>query len=228
LDLTTFFARVTGARIYGTLRRAGLPEAVAYTITGLCTTAAPPRVIAAMPAGGRPEERFALRQALAATHLPQGAPSSPMLANLALRRLDSRLAGWAAAASSVYTRYADDLAFSGDLTLARRADAFARGVERIVAAEGHLVNPHKTRVRRASVKQTVTGIVVNTQTNMSRQESDRLKAIIHNCARHGPESQNRGAHPEFRAHLLGRLSWLETLNPARGRKLRAEFSRIHW
>lgn len=228
LDLTTFFARVTGARIYATLRRAGLPEAVAYTITGLSTTATPPRVIAAMPPGGDPGERFALRRALAATHLPQGAPTSPMIANLALGRLDSRLEGWAAAAGGIYTRYADDLAFSGPAALAGRADAFVRGVGRIALDEGHTVNARKTRVRRASVRQTVTGIVVNERTNMSRRDVDRLKAIIHNCILHGPESQDRGVHQDFHAHLLGRLSWLETVNPARGLKLRTEFGRIRW
>ncbi|WP_156109619.1 reverse transcriptase family protein [Cryobacterium sp. MLB-32] len=228
LDLTTFFARVTGAAVYGTLRRAGLPEAVAYAITGLCTTAAPPRVLSAMPPGGDPDERFALRKALASTHLPQGAPSSPMLANLAIRRLDARLQGWAAAAGGTYTRYADDLAFSGGGQLARRPDAFVRGVQHIVIAEGHTANPRKTRVRRASVKQTVTGVVVNARTNMSRRDVDRLKAIIHNCVLHGPESQNTAAHADFRAHLLGRLSWLESLNPERARTLRTEFRRIEW
>ncbi|WP_158251179.1 reverse transcriptase family protein [Cryobacterium sp. Y11] len=227
-DLTSFFARVSGARVYGTLRRAGIPETVAYTITGLCTTAAPPRVIAAMPPGGNLDERFALRKALAATHLPQGAPSSPMLANLAIRRLDARLEGWSSAAGAVYTRYADDLAFSGGGALARRADAFVRGVDRIVTSEGHTLNSHKTRVRGASLKQTVTGVVVNKHTNMSRRDIDELKAILHNCVVNGPDSQNQGAHPDFRSHLLGRLSWLEAVNPARGQKLRVEFGRIHW
>ncbi|MFC5930199.1 RNA-directed DNA polymerase [Cryobacterium melibiosiphilum] len=228
LDLTTFFASVTGSAIYGTLRRAGYPESVAHSITGLCTHAVPPRVIAAMPPGGDPAERAALRRALAAPHLPQGAPSSPVLGNLALRRLDARLAGWADAAAATYTRYADDLAFSGGTDLRRRADAFVRGVTRIALAEGHTVNPHKTRVRPASVRQSVTGIVVNEHPNISRVDADRLKAILHNCELHGPAGQNRAGHADFRAHLLGRISWVEQLNPERGARLRASFGRIRW
>ena len=228
LDLISFFARVSAGRVYGVLRQAGIPEAVAHTLTGLAAHAVPPHVLAAMPPGGSPSERFALRQALAAPHLPQGAPTSPALANLAVRRLDSRLAGWVDAAGGQYTRYADDLAFSGPVELARRANAFIRGVTRIVEDEGHTINPHKTRVRGASVRQAVTGVVVNERTNTPRRDFDRLRAVLHNAAVHGPESQNRGGHPDFRAHLLGHISWMESVNPARGVRLRADFARIEW
>ncbi len=228
LDLTTFFARVRAGRIYGTLRQSGFSEPVAHTITGLCTNAVPPAALAAMPPGGSPEERFALRRALATSHLPQGAPSSPMLANLAIRRLDSRLTGWAAAVGATYTRYADDLAFSGGPDLAKRADAFVRGARRIIEDEGHAANATKTRVRHQGVRQAVTGIVVNQRLNVARADYDRLKATIHNCVVHGPHAQNHRQVDDFRAHLLGRISWVESLNAGRGERLRAEFARIEW
>lgn len=227
LDLTAFFAHVTPGRIFGVLRQAGYPEATAHVLTGLCTHAVPEPVLRSMPDGGTEGERFGLAHALRAAHLPQGAPSSPALANLAVRRLDSRLAGWAQAAGATYTRYADDLAFSGPATLARRADAFISGVERIVEAEGHAVNPRKTRVRGASVRQSVTGVVVNAHPNVARTEYDALKALLHNCVVHGPESQRRGRR-DLRAHLAGRIAWVSALNPERGRKLRQAFDRITW
>ncbi|WP_081709993.1 reverse transcriptase family protein [Arthrobacter sp. 35W] len=228
LDLSTFFARVTPGKIFGVLRQAGYAEAVAHRLTGLCTHAVPARVLAAMPAGGDPGERFAVRQALARAHLPQGAPTSPLLANLALRRLDSRLAGWAAAVGASYTRYADDLAFSGGPDLARGADAFIRGAARIVADEGHDLNRRKTRVRGAATRQSVTGVVVNAHTNISRGDYDRIKAILHHCVLDGPGEQNRSGHPDFQAYLRGRIAWIESLNAARGAQLRAEFDRIQW
>ncbi len=228
LDLAAFFAHVTPGKVFGVLRQAGFTEAVAHRLTGLCTHAVPVGVIAEMPPGGGPADRFALRQALAAAHLPQGAPTSPMLANLALRRLDSRLCGWADAFNAVYTRYADDLAFSGDGKLARRPDAFVRGAGRIVADEGHTLNRLKTRVHRAGVRQSVTGVVVNERTNVSRRDFDRLKAILHNCAVHGPEGQNREGHNDFRAHLLGRIAWVAHVHPARGATLRGWFEGIDW
>ncbi|PRY68628.1 reverse transcriptase (RNA-dependent DNA polymerase) [Glaciihabitans tibetensis] len=228
LDLTSFFARVTAGRIYGVLRQAGLPEAVAHTLVGLAVHAVPPHILSQMPPGGSPGERFALRKVLAVPHLPQGAATSPALANLAVRRLDSRLAGWADAAGGQYTRYADDLAFSGGPELARRADTAIRGITRIVEDEGHTINPRKTRVRAAIVRQVVTGVVVNKRTNTPRREFDQLRSVLHNAATQGPDSQNRGSHSDFRAHLLGRISWMESVNPSRGPRLRAAFARIEW
>ncbi|WIB16857.1 reverse transcriptase family protein [Curtobacterium sp. MCPF17_050] len=227
-DLTSFFASVRARSVYGVFRAAGFAEPLAHVLTGLCTHRVPTHVLTAMPPGGDVDERAALRRALADAHLPQGAPTSPALANTVLRHLDARLAGWADAAGAVYTRYADDLTFSGDDRLARRADAFLRGVDRIVTDQGLRLNARKTRVRPASVRQSVTGVVVNDRTAPGRREVDRLHAVLHNCAEHGPESQNRSGHPDFRAHLLGRIGWVEQTNPGRADRLRREFVRITW
>ena len=48
-------------------------------------------------------------------HLPQGAPTSPVLSNIIAHHLDNRLLGVARKMGYKYTRYADDLAFSGEL-----------------------------------------------------------------------------------------------------------------
>ncbi|MBW4094795.1 MAG: RNA-directed DNA polymerase [Acidobacteria bacterium] len=232
-DLSTFFARVTAGKIYDALRQSGYSEAVAHRLTGICTNAIPASVLNAVPPGGAPEERHALRQALATPHLPQGAPSSPALANIAIRRLDSRLAGWASKMNATYTRYADDLTFSGGPELARRADAFMAGVGRIVKDQGHTLNHRKTRVRRAGVRQTVTGVVVNQHVNTTRRSYDILKATLHNCVRYGPESQNPDSqtsadNAHFRERLAGQIAWVASVNPARGAKLRAKFQQISW
>lgn len=82
-------------------------------------------------------------------------------------------------------------------------------------------------MRGTSVRQSVTGIVVNAHPNVARTEYDALKAILHNCAHHGPESQRRG-RGEFRDHLAGRIAWVSALNASRGEKLRDAFERISW
>jgi hypothetical protein len=71
-------------------------------------------------------------------------------------------------------------------------------------------------------------MVVNQRLNLPRPEFDRLKAILTNCLRHGPESQNREAHPAFRAHLDGRIGFLESVHPERGARLRGIFQQIAW
>jgi hypothetical protein len=71
-------------------------------------------------------------------------------------------------------------------------------------------------------------VVVNTRTNLRRGEYDRLRAILHNAASRGPGSQNLEQVENFRAHLLGRIAWVEALNPGRGHRLRELYAAIDW
>jgi hypothetical protein len=218
IDLTNFFARVGAGRVWGLFRLVGYPEQVAYALTGLVTNTVPARV--------RRQCEPRLAAALAGPHLPQGAPTSPALANLAAYRLDRRLAGLAERTGVNYTRYADDLAFSGGRELLRGAAGFVSLVGRIAADEGFAVNPGKTAVLGSHNRQQLTGIVVNERPNVPRTEFDRLKATLHNCITHGPAGQNRAGHEDFHAHLAGRIAWVTAVNPDRGARLREMFEQI--
>jgi RNA-directed DNA polymerase len=90
------------------------------------------------------------------------------------------------------------------------------------------VRPDKTHVPPAHHRQLVTGLVLNDRPAAPRREYDALRALLHNCARTGPDVQNREAHPAFREHLLGRIAWIATGNPRRGEKLRSLFEAIRW
>jgi hypothetical protein len=232
LDLEDFFASVRAGRVYGTFRRCGYPEPVAHVLTALVTNAVPARVWAAAVPPESAELRPAFRRLgshLAHPHLPQGAPTSPALANLAAFGLDRRLAGLAAAAGLTYSRYADDLAFSSaDPRSTRATNRLVDTVAGIAGEEGFRVNPWKTSVQRAGRRQWLAGVVVNERANVERRQYDLLKATLHNAARHGPVGQNRTNHPAFRDHLRGRIAWVDHLNPARGERLLATFARIDW
>ena len=227
LDIANFFATTPVGRVHQIFASLGYPWNVARALTSLCTTAAPPRVLKPLKRSARAQDRL-VAQDLARYHLPQGAPTSPALANLAAWRLDVRLSGLARAFDANYSRYADDLAFSGDAMLAQRAKSFLDGVAGIVRDEGYSINGEKTRVMTASRRQQMTGIVVNSSPNVGRNIYDVMKATLHNCIRHGPTSQNHQRHPDFRAHLDGRVGWVEQVNAARGAKLRRLFERIAW
>jgi retron-type reverse transcriptase len=207
LDLKDYFPSVAAGRIHALFRCLGYPHPVARLLTGLTTIRTPARVLERMPP--------AMRQAFRDPHLPQGAPTSPALANLASFALDRRLAGLAHRLGAAYSRYADDLTFSGDRRIARAVLAAVPG---IVAEEGFVLNQSKTRVMPAATRQRVTGVVVNRHLNIARPEFDRLKAILHRCAQPG---DGRLADPIFRARLEGKVGWAEAVNPARGAKLRA-------
>jgi hypothetical protein len=90
------------------------------------------------------------------------------------------------------------------------------------------VNHRKTRIMRRGVRQHLAGLVTNRRLNVARDDFDLLKATLSNCVRYGPESQNRESHPAFRQHLEGRIAFVESVNRARGDRLRAVFGQIRW
>jgi hypothetical protein len=232
IDLQDFFPTIARPRIQALFRTMGYPESVANLLGGICTNATPKSVwkhaAAALPT---PASRDALSEATqlyARPHLPQGAPTSPALANLCAFHLDCRLSGLAQAAGATYSRYADDLAFSGDAAFVRSVQRFALHVAAIAAEEGWRVNHRKTRIMPQGVRQHLVGLVTNQHPNIIRADFDRLKATLTNCLRHGPATQNRDNHPAFRQHLEGRISFVESINPAKGRRLRVLFNQIQW
>jgi RNA-directed DNA polymerase len=224
LDLRDFFPTFSFARVQNLLLTAGYPERVARHIAGLCTTCAPGAAIRELP---RDQQRRA-RDLYMRKHLAQGAPTSPALANLCAFNLDCRLAGLARAAGGNYTRYADDLAFSGGADFARNVGRFVIHAMAIALEEGFEINARKTRIMRQGVAQRAAGLTLNVKPNICRGEYDRLKAILTNCARHGPAVQNREGHPDFRSHLQGRVSHINMVSPTKGRKLQALFEKINW
>lgn len=228
LDLHDFFPSIGRPRVAALFRAIGYPEPIALTLAGLTTVATPSAAWTdpIAPRGG--PDAWRLRRLYDAPHLPQGAPTSPALANLAAYRLDLRLSALAASVGATYTRYADDLTFSGDEPLAVTLPRFPAQVGAIALEEGFRVNGRKTRVLRQGTRQVVAGVVVNDRPNIARAEFDRLKAIVHACVRHGPADQNQAGVPDFRAHLLGRIAHVAMLHPARGAALRARFDRIAW
>ena len=139
LDLEDFFASIAASRVYGIFRTAGYPESVAHSLTALTTNVVPARLWTSLPRpadSAQIDAHHRLGRRLATPHLPQGAPTSPALANLAAFRLDRRLAGLAASLEVSYTRYADDLTFSGPTRLVRAANTLRRAVAEIARRRG--------------------------------------------------------------------------------------------
>jgi RNA-directed DNA polymerase len=223
-DLEHFFPSVFGGRVYGTFRAAGYPESVAHALTALCVNVVPSAEWSAVARPADPQllashSRLGLR--LATPHLPQGAPTSPALASLAAYGLDRRLSALAGRFGASYTRYADDLAISGGANLIGAAAGLRAAVHEIAANEGFRINERKSRLMTSAGRQELCGVVVNTHPNIQRRDFDRLKAVVHTAAREGGAGIDR-------AQLLGRIAWVESVNPRRGARLRRDFERIDW
>ncbi|MCA9263165.1 MAG: RNA-directed DNA polymerase [Planctomycetales bacterium] len=226
LDLQDFFPSVHGGRVQAVFRSLGFPASVADLLAGICTNSTPRDIWESLQF---PQPQLRLTQwQYDNVHLPQGAPTSPALANLCAYRLDCRLSALARTVGADYTRYADDLAFSGGQDFSRAVRRFHVHASAIAMDEGFHVHFRKTRIMRRSARQRLAGLVVNQHANISRAEYDRLKATLHNCVRSGPSDQNRTGHTDFRAYLNGRISFIEMVNPARGAHLRRLFDRIPW
>ena len=152
VDLADFFPSISAKRIYGLFRKLGWPQNVASMLTRLTTC-----------------------------HgcLPQGAPTSPALANLIARRLDRRIEGLAHRRNLAYTRYADDLTLSGPADQVRKALPMVRG---IIIEEGFLIAEKKVRFMRRGRRQLVAGLVVNDRLSTPRAYRRRIRAAIHRLA----------------------------------------------
>jgi len=220
-DLANFYPSVRFNRVVAIFRSLGYSREAAVWLASLTTSTLPME---------RPTELFGVSdwdvRPYLGRHLPQGAPTSPALANLSAYSLDVRLSGLARKFGGTYTRYADDLTISGDERFARTLRTLIPLVQQVIRRERFRVHPTKRKVLRSGQRQVVAGVVVNEKPNVARDEFDRLKAILRNAIKHRPASQHRDRHPAFAEHLRGRIAHVAMLNPARGAKLARLYDRI--
>lgn len=195
LDFKSFFPTITFQRILGVYLEIGYVYPVAVLLAKLCCHK---------------------------TILPQGAPTSPAISNLICRRLDSRLKGLAKKLGFNYTRYADDITFSGEV----QPDGLIRITQKIIEEEGFQLAKRKTRIRRCGNSQRVTGLIVNEKINIPRSYYKKIRAIIHNCKVHGIESQNRENVPNFKAQLYGHAYYIYGITPALGKRLFSQLNNL--
>lgn len=218
-DLQDFFPSIGAARIRAFWRAWGYPEPVARMLTRLCTTTTPAMVRERLRDASSMDAMSLAR--LARPHLPQGAPTSPGLANLCAFGLDLRLDGLARRFGVVYARYADDLVFSGPQSLYQEARALQAWVQAIAEDEGFALNAAKQRQMRAHQQQRVTGLVINERPNLPREDYDRLRAALHRAGLSGR------VDPAARARLQGQVAWAcQSLAPTRVAKLQALLARL--
>ena len=152
--------------------------------------------------------------ALAEGVLPTGAPTSPALLNRVLLRTDEILTDAAEKRGCAYTRYADDLVFSGGEEAVGLLGV-AKGVLRGIGLE---LDPKKTNVFRKGRRQCCTGLVVNEKVGVRRDYARRLRAAVHAvaCGRQ-PELDGR---PLSMMMLKGHIAFLESVKPEEGARLR--------
>ncbi len=157
--------------------------------------------------------------------LPQGAPTSPAISNLVMREPDRLIGAFAEARSIRYTRYCDDMTFSGDFD----PDEVIAFVKDTLAARGFFLNEKKTRCQYAQKRQTVTGLVVNSAPALPVETRRALRQELYYCKKFGiaghlarlseenrPRLDKKGeplTPAAYRLSLLGRVNYALTLRP---------------
>jgi hypothetical protein len=136
------------------------------------------------------------------------------------------LQGIATKMGLAYTRYADDLTFSGNAELSGRVGYVMARMRHIAQEEGFSVNEKKSRVLRRNAAQQVTGIVVNDRPSVPRAEVRRLRAILHGARQRGLAAQNRDGRTNFLAWLRGKIAFVKMAQPEVGEKMFQELALI--
>lgn len=209
LDLRDFFGTVTFHRIRGFFESLGYNPGVATVLALICTDAPRSRVTldgqtSLVIVGDR--------------SLPQGACTSPDLANLITAGLDARIGGLARKFGYTYSRYADDLVLSTE-----NEEVFAAGVisavTRVCREEGFQVNQRKTRIMRAPNRQLVTGLLVNDGVRLTRTDLRKVRAFLHRCETRGIDAVSAELGKDARAVAHGYFAYIFMITPGVAMKL---------
>ena len=195
LDIENFFSSITYPLIYQSVFPAiYFPPAVRRMLTEFCCY----------------EE-----------YLPQGAPTSPAISNLVMKSFDNYMGAWCEEREINYTRYSDDMTFSGLFDEKK----LKRKVRNYLLAMGFELNEKKTRLLGRHTRQTVTGIVVNEKPDVGRAYRRKVRAEVYYCKKYGAVEHLRrcekkewmnGGQPDatrYLQHLLGKIQFVLQISP---------------
>ncbi len=233
IDLEEFFHTVSEGRVAAVFSDLGFPRLLSFELARLTT-------VARERPGARsaPSVRWPAIPHYQCEHegmLPQGAPTSPMLANLATFKIDETLSKLAEQYGMTYTRYADDLAFScGDEIGVERIRRFKRVVLEVLNKSGFRPNHRKTVIRGPGTRRIVLGMLVDSELPRLLQEykdNIRLHLYYLRSASHGPSahaaSRNTSVSGIFH-HVRGLIAWAETVEPDYGASALESFRSVDW
>lgn len=241
IDVRRFFESITEISVYRAYRSLGYQPLVAFELGRLCTRlgSVTPQRLHKHWLRHHGSRHFVIEPYVhhRMGHLPQGAPTSPMLANLAMSVADRELLDWAKRHQMIYTRYADDLTFSTrDRGFNRKAASqVVRGVYRIIGRYGLSPNAAKTQVVPPRARKVVLGLLVDGSTpRLTREFKAKLRMHLYYLEHPsvGPveHARKRGfaAVAGLRNHMQGLASYATQIEPAYGSDISARIAAVRW
>ncbi len=231
VDIHNFFESVSERQVYRVFRSFGYPALLSFEMARLCTRVAPPAIdrYRERDLKWRWNERHRGHrekvpyEASQSGHLPQGAPSSPMLSNLVLADLDKSVTQIATSADGVYTRYADDLVVSFANGSRVQSENVLRAIRLALGKQGFTVNRRKTHVLGPGARKVVTGLVVNDQKpRLKRQTRNHIEVALYYIETKGLLEHARFVHSKhpiaYLNHLSGLIEFARSIEPDLGNK----------
>lgn len=146
-------------------------------------------------------------------YLPQGAPTSPYLSNLVLIDFDNDVASYCTKNKIKYTRYADDMAFSGDSI---KKDDLVGFIKNQLKTYNLELNEEKINYMKQNVPQIISGVIVNKKLQLSKEERNDIRKVMYFIIKYGIEShlqKTNETREYYISHLLGKIQYALNLNP---------------
>lgn len=229
LDVHDFFENISERSVYRAFRAIGYQPLPSLELARLCTRKFTSEVIHeerwSITSGERTKYKIKPYRSWRLGYLPQGAPTSPMLANLASRGMDNALDKLAKRYGLLYTRYSDDMCFSTGGSFDRQSvGRLITEVERLLIGFGHTLHRKKTKVSPPHARKVVLGLQVDgDKLRLLREYRKRLANHVRCIDKHG--LQQHRAERNFASiwgmirHVDGLLSYAEAIE---GKKAHAE------
>lgn len=231
VDLLKFYDTITEKRIYGVYKNMGYIENLSYSLAKITT--AKHRNSYWESFDDKSKEILAEIINEKPAILPQGAPSSPMLANIVASKMDIRFESLASKMNFKYSRYADDLTFSiqsdgrlPNLNLIRK----------IISEEGFYINDAKLKYMKRGCRQYVTGLTTTNGVNVSKKYRKIISDHIYYCRKLGVDNHLQIHYKDFPNYnplkfhdwLYGHLCFIKSINEKANAKLLEDFNKINW
>ncbi len=160
--------------------------------------------------------------------LPQGACTSPIISNIVSYKLDIRLFGLAKKLGITYTRYADDITFSGDKS--KINDGLLKIVSNIIAECGYTINERKTRFQSNKTRQEVTGLIVNNSNiNVPKEYIKKIRQELYYIKKYGIDEhkyKNNIYNRFYKDHIKGKIMFVYSVNKKAGKELLNKYNEI--
>ncbi len=231
VDLLKFYDTITEKRVYGIFKAMGYVENLAYTLAKLTT--AKHRLSYWNDFDEKSKEILSSLIIEKPPILPQGAPTSPMLANILATKMDYRFEALGRKLNCNYSRYADDLTFSikkdGKLPSLKL-------ITKIISEEGFFINEEKTKYMKKGCKQYVTGLTTTNGVNVSKKYRKEISEHIFYCRKYGVAGHLERRREEFPKYnslnfhdwLYGHLCFMKSINENVSKKMLEDFNKINW